>query len=211
MNVAYPTDEIPATTEYVLEVINAVIRSGRPGKDQQPLTLDMTIGEWFKQTDGISRFVPLACTQWYEDLLEGLFGSFLPETTAMRLTRTNTLRDLCQPISDRMGTRQAIRPWRPLVGASRAAGAFLTLRSVLAKYEADVSNLSPSTPLNDPDLGCYLLGIDLDLIRLTPETHPAMETGCRRRDRFLSIAVLTAVFILPVLSVTFSRSGRQGE
>lgn len=196
MTADYPTDEAPATAEYVLAVINAAIRSFRPGKDQQPLTLDTTIAEWCRQTDWFIRFVPFAYSQWYADFLDGLFDSVLPETTAIRLTRKNTLRDLCRAIADRMGTRRAIRPWRPLVGESRAAGAFLTLKSILARTGTDVSSLSPSTPLNDPTVGKALLGVNLDLIRLTPETCPVLEIGGRRRDSVFVLATFAAGFML---------------
>jgi len=203
----YPTDEAPATPEYVLAFINNYFQYANTPR--RPLTADATFGEWFSQEEWVFRWTPFAFTQWAEDLREGLFDIFHLDMIEFRITRRTRVDEFCRLISEQLETRPIIRPWRPLVGESRAAGAFLALRSLLAKSGAEVSNLSPSTPLNDPRFGIALLEAIPNLIKLSPETCPVIGAGGRRRDskRIPAALAIGVSLIVGAVAVGFAGLG----
>jgi hypothetical protein len=141
-----------------------------------------TFGEWFAQEEWYIRWVPFVFGTWAEDVREGLFEICQLDVIEARVTRDSRLGDFCQSISMQLGTRPVIRPWRSMAGECYAAGAFLSVKSILAAAGTDVSKLSPSTPLNDPRFGIGLLVAIRDLVRLSPETCPAIGAGGRPRD-----------------------------
>jgi hypothetical protein len=113
---------------------------------------------------------------------EGLFEICQLDMIESRVTRNSRVGEFCQSISMQLGTRPVIRPWRSMAGECYAAGAFLSVKSILATAGTDVSNLSPSTPLNDPRFGIGLLVAIPNLVRLSPETCPAIGAAGRPRD-----------------------------
>ena len=74
------------------------------------------------------------------------------------------------------GQGELFVPGDPCLGSAGRAGAFLTLKSLLAESGADVSEFAPSTPLSDPRFGKRIARVFLQLIRLAPETFPGSLT-----------------------------------
>lgn len=141
MTADYPTATVPATPEYVLEVLRESVRL-QVGWD---VTFDSPVAE-------------LLCA--YNDLawpsvgllvgcMNATFGVEIPtrewEQEFHRI-RGQTVRDVCEFLVPRL-TRPVIRPWRYVGGECRPAGVFLTMRTILAGRGVDPDALTPSSPL----------------------------------------------------------------
>jgi hypothetical protein len=125
----YPLDHEPATPEYVLDVLRVTA----------------------PDLDWDSSATALAC--WYNDLAwptPRLLGECLNATFRIELPpdvwrrafptlRGRTVREVCEFVA-RHVTRPVVRPWL----ACAPAGAFLTIRAVLAGRGVDPDHLSPS-------------------------------------------------------------------
>ena len=169
MNVDYPTDEIPATPEYVLELFREATKE--PDDPNESITFDTTVSEFTMLWNDSILF-------WWE------LAKPLNEFTRLRLPiqewksvltpkRQRKLRDVCEFVSSRMGTRRAIRPWRHIGGDCLPAGAFLTTRGILARHGADARTITPSTEL-EPYLKKYGFSWLSDLYRLAPGRIPPL-------------------------------------
>lgn len=142
MTIDYPIDQVPATPEYALELLEDLHRFEI--LDERP-TFEMTISD-------LAAYLNDTILFWKElaRSLRSHLGLDIPIhewKAALSPMRKHTVRDLCEFIASRMGTRPAIRPWKCIIGECRPAGAFLTMRSLLARSGTDVANIAPSTPL----------------------------------------------------------------
>jgi hypothetical protein len=170
MNVDYPTDEVPTTPEYVLGLLRDSFRlSDEP---YEFLTDETTVLELATEWNDTILF-------WWElakplDELLDIGMSIEDWKSALYPMNKRTVRDLCESISSRMGTRQAIRPWHYIGGDCHPAGAFLTTRSILARHGADVSEIKPSTGL-EPYFETYGFNWLWELCRLAPGRLPALD------------------------------------
>jgi hypothetical protein len=145
----YPTIDEPATKEYVLSVLRDTHRRNfdsiaADGDEFDDLTFDTTISDWKDAWD-------------YDLMLTSEFGRSLNRgwqidcTTAewrgvLKPAGERRLEDLCAFIASRT-TRPRIRPAHVLGRECDEAGAFLTIRSLLAEAGADPHAITPSTPL----------------------------------------------------------------
>ncbi|HEV3439578.1 MAG TPA: hypothetical protein VG122_19595 [Gemmata sp.] len=132
MTLDYTAEQVPATPEYVLAVLDTAFRMfgelKRVDYKPIPLTFEMAVAAWLKRF-GFSRSVfQMEGAEW----LNSLFELDLPDDEWDQfLFRDDrfTLGDLCRFVASHLGMREVIRPWRSLVGECQAAGAFLTLKS----------------------------------------------------------------------------------
>ena len=88
-------------------------------------------------------------------------------------TRQQTLRELCEFYATRAEAR-AIDPVTVLGRPCLSAGAFLSVRTMLAEAGADVSRLAPSSPLG-PYLRKHFMIFARDISKLSPGTFPRIE------------------------------------
>ncbi|QEH32538.1 hypothetical protein OJF2_10150 [Aquisphaera giovannonii] len=148
MNDDRPPVLVPATPEYVLEVIRDSHRQQcRFDPEADPtmaLTFETTVDAWRSACDliGWRRLGRALDDEWRLGLSDTAWKAVLEPA------RERTLRDVCGLIAAR-GSRPVIRPLTILGRACRPAGAFLAIRSLLRDAGADVDGLSPSTPLRE--------------------------------------------------------------
>lgn len=144
--VAHAPTLIPATPARVLAILQDQHRQrwtfGPFADDNVALTADRSVG-WWMDTVGATYARPLAAA------LNGLFGLDLP-WAAWRPVLTpadrRTLGGVCDLIAAH-ATLPTVRPAHVLGVPCRSAGAFLTVRHLLAAAGADVRYVAPSTPV----------------------------------------------------------------
>jgi hypothetical protein len=137
----YPTDEAPATPEYVLEVLRESVRL-QVGWD---LTFDSSVGELL----GAYNDLAWPTIDLLARCMDNTFGVEIPTREwerGLRRVRSRTVRHVCEFLAPRL-TRPLIRPWRHIGGECRSAGVFLTVRAILAGRGLDPATLTPSAPL----------------------------------------------------------------
>jgi hypothetical protein len=113
-----------------------------------------------------------------------------------------TLRDLCQFLATRIEV-PAIEPFTILGKPRQSAGAFLTIRTILAQAGADVSRLAPSSPLG-PYLRNHFMVFARDISKLSPGRFPRIEEPERPTISLKWVSVIIAVvvgFVALALSV----------
>ncbi len=149
--VDYPTLSEPATPEYVLALFADGERLDwllEPEGEEFVPTFDTTVRQWVRRQGWL--YAPLHF-DWrgFAEALNSDFGVSVPMAeweAVLTPPRERTLRGVCELIA-RHARRPVARPY-PIFGCDgRAAGAFLTVRSILAGAGADVSGVAPSTKL----------------------------------------------------------------
>jgi hypothetical protein len=146
MDTHYPTIDEPATPEYVLAVIRNMHRQQcRYDPEADPgasLTFDSTVEEWRDACDLLGwRELGRAHNEFW--------GSRCPDDqwqAVLEPAREKRLADVCTFVASR-ARRPRIRPARLFGRTCRAAGAFLTVRSLLGEAGALAEGIAPSTPL----------------------------------------------------------------
>jgi hypothetical protein len=142
MNIDYPVQEVPATSEYVLAVIKDNHRQQcqvdpEAGKDIL-LTFDSTIDEWRQACDLLGwRKVAKAMNDWFKtDFSDEQWKAVLEPA------KKKTLRGVCELLATKV-RRMEIKPF-----GNRCvnAGIFLTIRSYLKRAGAK-EQIKPSTPI----------------------------------------------------------------
>jgi hypothetical protein len=184
MTADYPVDEVPATPEYVFDLL-------RPGGVGSAARYDAVADEpaeahvktwWLQATDELY--------DWY--------GIDVPldEVLEFDPQRRRTVREVCEFLAGRM-TRPMIRPWRHVGGECLPAGAFLTVRSMLAARGANPNRIAPSTRLRRywAWYGPTLLSA---LHRLAPGRTPGRDEPMPWRP-FLCVTLPGALLILLTL------------
>jgi hypothetical protein len=151
MNVDYPTDEVPATPEYVLDLFREVFRGWN--QPEEFLSFDTSVSEFAAEWNDTILF-------WWElaKPLDQLLKIHLPIEDWKKILSPmseHTIGEVCQFVASRMGTRQAIRPWHYIGGDCLPAGAFLTTRSVRSNHRQDWSHTSKSTA----SIGCGIYAV----------------------------------------------------
>lgn len=169
MNVNYPTDEVPATPEYVLELFRELFSEW--DEPLESLSFNTTVSEFATEWNDTILF-------WWELArpLNEFTGLNLPIEewkSILSPMRQRTLRGVCEFVASRMRTRQTIRPWHHIGGDCLPAGAFLTARSILARYGANAREITPSTSL-EPYFQRYDFGWLWELCRLAPGCLPPL-------------------------------------
>ncbi|WP_165219941.1 hypothetical protein [Aquisphaera insulae] len=166
------TDLVPATPEYVLDVIRDSHRQQcRFDPEADPsvaLTFETTVAEWRDACDLVDwrRLGRALDQEWRLGRPDASWRAVLEPA------RSQTLRDVCEFIATG-ASRPVIRPLTTLGRSCRPAGAFLAIRSLLREAGTDVDQVSPSTPLHDYTRRhpAVFLG---PISRLAPNTLPAV-------------------------------------
>lgn len=139
--------EVPATTEYVLEVLLDQARQERSNslklseEEEIPVTLDSPLDTLFE-----------AC-QLYDSALISIFTKNwlgLSESDWVQVVsgpQMHTVRDFCERIAARM-TMPVISLETFIGRTCRPASAFLAIRSLLQEAGVDVADVAPSTSLS---------------------------------------------------------------
>ncbi len=177
MDAHYPTDDVPATPEYVLEVFrdwHARLADAGQASKELPPRFEMTVGDFvahtLEDTWEISGWSELA------RVLEDMWEFKVPRhewRVVLDPPHSHTVRELCEFVAHHT-TKPAIRPWRHASGECMPAGAFLTVRAMLAKVGADPTEITPSTAL-EPYLTRYESELEWRLPRLAPGVLPLLK------------------------------------
>lgn len=197
MDASYPTIDEPATKEYVLAVLRGTHRRNfesiaAEGDEFEDLTFDTTIGDWKDNWD-------------FDLMLTSEFGRWLNRwwkidcTTAewrevLRHAGEKRLEDLCGIIASRT-TQPRIRPARILGRECDEAGAFLTIRSLLADTGADPHAITPSTPLAEFTRrhAATFFG---PILNLAPGALPSAKFDTPIHNAIFSALILSAVLAI---------------
>jgi hypothetical protein len=181
MDAHYPTAEEPASPEYVLAVERDLHRQQcqfDPEADPEVvLTRDTTVAEWREACD----LLP-----WWQlgralNTFWNIQASDAEWEAVLEPARKKRLSDVCEFIA-RRASRARIRA--PFLFGRRcaAAGAFLTIRSLLHEAGANAGDIRPSTPL-----GAYARRYGEVLLaansRLAPGALPPVRVAVPAEDR----------------------------
>ncbi|WP_459556062.1 hypothetical protein [Lacunimicrobium album] len=189
MEVDYPLDIEPATAEYVLTVLQYFDQCSVTFGE--PLTFETTVEEWdfswelrppVEQGRAINKY----------------WNIQVPDEEWAKLLDTRqpyTLRDVCNKIAE-SAQRPVIRPCHIAGVSCRPAGAFLTIRSLLASAGADVSQVTPSSSLKEMT-GLVYPKLD-DIIKLSPTKIPRIKFSRPLFDMVTIIAVISWIAIVPL-------------
>jgi hypothetical protein len=171
MTADYPVDEVPATPEYVLEVFRDW--TAWPVEGEPFPTVHTPLPIWLD--------ILMPCTMSPEQLREGINATWKADITSDEWEQFNsdtaTVGDLCRLIAI-CGRRPVLRPWRSPSGECMPAGAFLTVRSLLAAAGADLCGIMPSAPL--APYHDRLAGMSLTLAQFAPARRPRFVTDYPR-------------------------------
>ena len=146
MNTFYPTIDLPATPEYILAVLRDLHRQqckyDSEADSNITLSFDSTVAEWREACDllGWRELGRAQNDVWSINITDSEWLSVLEPS------HEKPLRGICEIISQH-ALRPAIRSISLFGCTSRAAGAFLTLRSLLQQKGSWPSRIAPSTPL----------------------------------------------------------------
>lgn len=139
---------VPATADYVLDAIRDSHRQQcRFDPEADPdavLTFETTVADWRLACDLLDwRALGRALDgEWALGRSDAQWRSVLDPPEDL------TLRDVCEFIASG-ALRPSIEPLRILGAACFPAGAFLAIRAILRERGADVSSLTPSTPIDE--------------------------------------------------------------
>src|SRR4051794_3800174 len=127
MDVLYPTINVPATPEYVLEVLRGQHRlecEFGEGDPDSNLTMAMTVADWQAASNLVSwRALGRAFNEWWD-----IDYSDAEWRVALKPEASRTLGDVCEFIAAR-AVRPTVKPARLFGGECTPAGVFLTIRS----------------------------------------------------------------------------------
>jgi len=146
MNLNYPTNDAPATPEYVLAVLQDMHRQAcqfDPEVDSDAtLSFETTVAEWRKACDLVgSRELGRAHNEmWGMNCSDAEWKGVLEPASQRHLS------DVCQLIARRT-IHRIIRAANIFGRECAPAGAFLTIRSLLQQAGVPAANIAPSTPL----------------------------------------------------------------
>jgi hypothetical protein len=170
--------EEPATPEYVLAVLrdehHQEFKCDQGSRLDAELNFDTTVREWLDEYDffGWRDLAAVLSREWSIDCSDaGWRGVLKP-------TRSRKLSDVCDFIA-RRAMRPRIRSAGFLGAQCVAAGAFLTVRSLLARAGEDADAIAPSTPLAEYARRRSHLFLG-PISRLSPGSLPLVriEPGC---------------------------------
>jgi hypothetical protein len=183
MDAHYPTDEIPATPEYVLDVLrdwHAQLAAVGQAERNFRVTAETTVDEF---ADGFVELNWESC-DWrtVADALNVVWKLDIPREVWQPILTpkpTRTLDDVARFLAERV-RRPVIRPWRHIAGDCLPAGSFLTVRAMLSRAGEHPEAVTPSTPL-EPFLTARPEELFARLVRLAPRKLPPMRFHPRHR------------------------------
>lgn len=208
MTADYPTDEVPATPEYVLAVLRDVVQSEFP---EDELTFDSS------PIEIVNAFNELAWsrTRVLADVVNSIFAVNIPLSewrAEFPMLRHRTVREVCEFVAPRI-TRPVIRPWQHITGECLPAGAFLTVRSLMVRAGANPCEITPSAMLGPQLLRLYrqksLWELTRHLTRTAPGRLPQVGISCGALEMAGNRAAGLGLLIL-LLSLLFTTVGAGG-
>lgn len=177
----------PTTPQEVLAILGEdyrLLADTDPFMDLDELTFGTTVHRWMDYDDFPN------WRRWGESLNERFGTDFTRDEwkSALAPMKRRTLKDVCALI--------ALRARVPVIEAATvlgkpcvAAGAFLTLRELLRRRNAEVSDLRPSTPI-EAFARTHGLPLLQELARLRPNGWPQMKLEWEHhRSRSLTFAM----------------------
>lgn len=175
MDVNHPTVEEPATKEYVLSVFRYTHRQNLGDlvddlDEIGELTFETTVSDWIDALDldlMLAGEIGHVLNRWWE-----IDCPTAEWRRGLKPAREKRLRDVCELIATHC-VRRRFRPANIFGRQCSEAGAFLTVRSLLADSGADVTSLIPSTPLR-PYLESYGSVFFDSIARLNPDKLPPL-------------------------------------
>jgi hypothetical protein len=191
MELVYPPGEESATAEYVLSVFQDQQRhlcAMDEGDPETAISFETTVGAWCRARDPEGLFILAVDWRLLARGLNKEWGinySNAEWKSVLKPGRKKTLADVCQLIA-RHAKRPTVRPARMFGCAGRSAGAFLTIRSLLAQAGANAERITPSTPLQEYIRHCPFMFTGA-ISRLAPGMLPSIYV---RSAPFANIAML---------------------
>lgn len=177
----YLLDYDPATPEYVLGVLREWHRIAAAANEADPsvvLTSETPLWEWEDA---------LLIESWERGGLQRAMNKMWEVKITLKewqqLDADSTLGDLCRLIATQ-ARRPILRAWRRPVGECRAAGAFLTIRSILLSRGVRPHEVTPSSPILTVPTRHLNALFRKELIRLAPGRLPPSD----RRSILQSLA-----------------------
>jgi hypothetical protein len=140
MTADYPTAEVAATPEYVLEVLRESVRY-----DFGDLSADDSVHD----LAGMYNDLAWDSVRVLADCLGPAFDADIPLVdwrAAFPRARGRTVGEVCDFLAPRV-RRPVVRPWRHVAGDCPPAGAFLTVRSILSGRGLDPGRVTPAAPV----------------------------------------------------------------
>lgn len=142
------TEVVPASAEYILEVLRDCHRhqcSFDPETEPDvELTFDTTVAEWRDACD-------LVGTKKLAEALNDDWGLTIPPSewrAVLEPPTSRTLRDVCDLVASQ-ATQANVLSVGHFGASSKAAGAFLAVRSLLLRAGANPKTVRPSLPVAD--------------------------------------------------------------
>lgn len=194
MDTNHSTIDIPATRDYVLDVLVDEHRQqchyDSSADPDASLTFDSTVADWRNACDLIG------WRQLGHAMNEGWGTSFTNAQwrSALVPAKSKTLGNVCNLIATE-ATSPTIRPITLFDRPCRPAAAFLTIRSLLNDAGADVSSIGPSTLLDDFTKN-YLLTFLGPISRLTPGAIPNVKIHNPFYDTISVLMILSLPMLL---------------
>ncbi len=204
MEIEYPLIEEPATPEFVLAVLQDMHRllknSDMCMDPNAVLDFDTTVREWQIAGD-LVRGKELGRAH---NRIWGIECSNDEWRAVLEPAQERQLRDVCELIS-KHATRRRIQPTNLVGEPCGPAGAFLTVRSLLASEGADVEGITP-TALLAPYLRGHLGTFICSILRLAPGKLPPLEIVGSGEDnpgcRVLSFTIVSSALGLAMGIIT---------
>ncbi len=144
MEVHYPTLSEPATPEYVLAVLQDLIRQTEDWPDLE-VTFETTVADTFPRDVDY----PFENRPDLGKILNPWLGIAIPDedwAQVLEPPEERTVGEVCELVARHLA-RPRIRPARVAGVCCLPAGAFLTIRSLLHQAGAKAADIGPSTPL----------------------------------------------------------------
>jgi hypothetical protein len=205
MTADYPVDEVPATPEYVLAVLRdwhqIAVAAGEA--DAISITYETSFHDW-EDSFGVD---------WWGrgGLRKAINDSWcidIPSPEWKEFARVDrTLDDFCRLIS-KYARQPVLRPWKSIAGECLPAGAFLTVRAMLAKTGVGPGQITPSVSLA-PYLSRQHTAFWLEFARAFPmrgpvPSFPHWVASFRQGTRLLGLPFLLATVVLAMVGPTAS-------
>ncbi len=192
MNENYSTQDFPATPEYVLDVFRDNQRFTMICGLDPVLEFDTTVQDWCATCDlyGWPTLFNSLNETW------GIHATRSEWKRVLKPEKQRTLREVCEFIATR-AIRPKIRPATLLGKECLPAGAFLTIRSILAQAGADPRRIAPSAPL-EPYLNRHIIKLYMHIAKIAPGTFPEVNFESHPLLRTMTLVVLLGVLTLIV-------------
>jgi hypothetical protein len=195
MKVERNLPQVPMAPADVLEAIRETYRfAAKLDPEAEPdvdLTLTTTVAEWRRACDLVGpRALGRALNEWF-----GVTASDAEWLAALEPSKRVTLAGVCGLVAAKGAMRPVAHPARLAGGECAAAGAFLTIRALLARDGGAAVGLPPSTLLSSLD-GRRLVALVSVMGKLAPGVLPVPRVVTSRAARLNGWLLLTSVFAL---------------